>query len=168
MNRIWKSVWVGACLLLLVGCKPTEKNYQAAYLAAQNKKQAEAAEDPDMALPANALQRLDAPRTKEIDGVTLLMRRFPVKVVGEGDYIPGKYNVAVAKYKMPTNAKAQSEDLVVQKYPAFTVEGNDGYFYVIANKFDTLEETAAFVKEYKKKHASSTFVGLEGEPLIID
>ncbi len=166
INRI---ICIAACGLLLIGCKPTEKNYQAAYEVAQNKKKAEAAADPDMALPATGLQRLDAPRTVEVDGENLNVKHIFIKYAGK-DEAPAmeKYNVAVGKYKMPTNALAQSEDLVTAKYNAFPVEGNDGYFYVIGGTFENLNDVAAFVKAYKKSHASSQLVGLDGEPLVIE
>ncbi len=166
LNRI---ACVAAVGLLLVGCKPTEKNYQAAYEAAQNKKKAEAAADPDMALPATGLKRLDAPRTMDVDGETLNVKHIFIKYAGkEAVPVIERYNVAVAKFKMPTNALALTEDLVAQKYKAFPVEGNDGNFYVIGATFGNLNEVAAFVKEYKKSHKPSQLVGLEGEPLIIE
>ncbi len=166
INRIIPII---ACGLLLIGCKPTEKNYQAAYEVAQNKKKAEAATDPDMALPATGLQRLDAPRTVEVDGENLNVKHIFIKYAGKGEApLIDRYNVAVAKYKMPTNALAQTEDLVAAKYNAFPVEGNDGYFYVIGGSFPTLSEAALFVKTYKKTHQPSQLVGMDGEPLVIE
>ena len=154
---------------LLAGCKPTEKNYQAAYQVAQNKRKAERAADPDMALPANALQRMDGIRTKNVNGEELMMKRVFIKFVGKGEAPEiKKMNVAVAKYKMPTNAVAQTEDLVNNGLQAFPVESADGSFYVIAATFPTLEEAAEFVKSYKKNHDAASFVGLEGAPLIIE
>ena len=156
--------------LLLSSCKPTEKNYQAAYDAAQNKRKAEAEADRDMILPAgSALQRLDAPRTKEVGGETLPIKRFFIKYVGEGESPAIKrYNVAVSRYKMPTNAHAQVEDLVSAGYSAFPVEGIGNAYYVIAATFDDLPETAVFVKKYRKDHSPEQFVGLDGDVLVIE
>ena len=167
-KRIFIRVLSVICLgALFVGCKPTEKNYQAAYQAAQNKRKADAAVDPDMAIPAKALQSFDAPRTKEVDGEQLRLKRFFIKYIGKGDAPEiGRLNVAVAKYKMPTNVIAQTEDLRASGLNAFPVEGSDGSFYVIAGSFPTYEEVSGFIKEYKKKHPASSVVGLDGEPLV--
>ncbi len=154
---------------MLAGCKPTEKNYQDAYLAAQNKKKAEAAADADMGLPANALQSLDGTRTKNIDGEQLRVKHLYIKYAGKGE-APAieRVNVAVAKYRMPTNAIAQTEDLENVGFKAFPAEASDGSFYVIAASFPTFEEAADFVKKYKKDHAPASFVGLDGAPLLIE
>ena len=168
--KIGKIFCAALLLALTVACKPTEKNYQAAYDAARSKRTAEAAADADMVLPAGGvIQKLDAPLTKDVNGETLRLKRFFIRYIGSGDSPEiGRYNVAVARYKMPTNVKAQSEDLVAAGYGAFPVEGNDGFYYVIAATFPTLEETADFVKEYKKTHKSSEFVGLEENLLVIE
>lgn len=157
-------------LMLVPACKPTEKNYQSAYEVAQRKKQAEAAVDPDMVIPAGGLQSLDAPRTTEVGGEKLIVKRFPIKGIGDEQPAPtiGHYNVAVAKYKMPTNAKAQTEDLVAAGYDAFAVQGSDGYYYVVAAVSSTLEEAVPFVKAYKKSHKPEQLIGLEGDVLIIE
>lgn len=152
-----------------MGCKPTEKNYQAAYEVAQNKKKAEGAPDPDMVLPATGLKRLDAPRTLEVDGENLNVKHIFIKYAGQGEApVIERYNVAVGKFKMPTNALALTEDLVANKYNAFPVEGNDGYFYVIGGSFENLNEVATFVKEYNARHQPSQLVGLDGEALVIE
>lgn len=166
--KISRIVVMTAVALLAVGCKPTEKNYQAAYEAAQNKKKTEAI-DNDMVLPAGGLQRLDAPRSIEVDGEKLNVKHVFIKYAGDGE-APAmeRYNVAVAKYKMPTNARAQSEDLRTRKYEAFPVEGNDGYFYVIGGTFPSLNQAVSFVREYKKNNGTEQLVGLEGEPLVIE
>ncbi len=168
--KIGKIFCAVALLLLAASCKPTEKNYQAAYEAARNKRTAEAAPDPDMALPAGgAFQRLDAPQTKDVNGEKLRIKHFYIKYIGSGESPAlGKYNVAVARYKMPTNVKAQAEDLVSAGYKAFPVEGADGFYYVIAAAFPSLEETAEFVGNYKKTHEPSQFVGLDDDLLIIE
>lgn len=168
--RICKIICAAVLLSLTVSCKPTEKNYQAAYDAARNKRTAEAAADADMVLPAGGvIQKLDAPLTKDVNGEKLRLRRFFIKYIGSGESPAiNRYNVAVARYKMPTNVKAQTEDLVAAGYEAFPVEGTDGFYYVIAASLPNLEETADFVKKYKKSHKPSQFVGLEEDLLIIE
>lgn len=166
--KLIRITLVGAIALLAISCKPTEKNYQAAYDVAQKKKKVETT-DADMVLPAGGLQRLDAPRTVEVAGEKLNVKHIFIKYAGKGESpVIERYNVAVAKYKMPTNAIAQTEDLIARKYTAFPVEGNDGYYYVIAATAPTLEEAASFITSYKKSNAPEQLVGLDGEPLVIE
>lgn len=156
-------------VFVLTGCKPTEKNYQAAYEAARKKKMAEAAEDPDMVLPAGALQKLDAPRKVDVGDEKLNIKHVFIKYAGKDEApLIKRYNAAVSRYKMPTNAIAQTEDLKARKLDAFPVEGSDGFFYVIGGSFDTLEEVAEFAKKYKKSYKPSQMIGLDGELLIIE
>lgn len=159
-----------AVALMAVACKPTEKNYQAAYEAARNKRNAEKAPDADMALPAGGvLQQLDAPRTMNMNGEQLRIKRLFINYIGEGESPSiDRYNVAVARYKMPTNVKAQTRDLAAAGYEAFPVEGADGYYYAIATTLPTIEEAADFVKKYKDNHSPSQFVGLDEDLLIIE
>lgn len=154
--------------LTLGACKPTEKNYQAAYEVAQKKKIAEKT-DSDMAIPAGGLQHLDAPFQKDVNGKKVNVKHIFIKFAGKGEKPEmRRYNVAVAKYKMSTNAMAQTEDLLGQSYNAFPVEGVDGNFYVIAASLPTIEEAAGFVTEYMKKYKPEQIVGLDGAPLIIE
>lgn len=162
------SILIGAVIPSLTGCKPTEKNYQEAYDAARKKKAADAV-DPDMALPATGLKRLDAPAEREVNGEKLNVKHIFIKYAGKGEApVMERYNVAVARYKMPTNAIAQSEDLLRAGYKAFPVEGVDGFFYVVAGTFTTLEEAAGFIKEYEKKHSAAQAVGLDERYLVIE
>lgn len=154
--------------LLAGGCKPTEKNYQAAYDVAQKRKQAEKS-DPDLNLPEKGLQRLDAPAQREVNGEKINVTHIFFKYIGKAEQPQIRaYNVAVAKYKMPTNVRAHAEDLAKQNYVSFPVEGSDGYFYVIAASLPTMEEAVSFMKEYMKKHTPEQLVGLDGSPLIIE
>ena len=58
--------------LLFVGCKPTEKGYQAAYDAAKNKREAAAGEQ---MLPAQGLQSDDGPQLRVVDGDSIYVLR---------------------------------------------------------------------------------------------
>ena len=166
--KIGRYLPYAACMLLLVGCKPTERNYQAAYEAAQQKRQKEGV-DPDMILPAGGLQRLDAPKQVEVDGEKVNVKRLWMKYVGEGEAPSrSRYSVAVSRYKMPTNAKAQAANLKASGLPAYPAEGSDAYFYVVAGDYPDLPAAASFAKEYASGHPASQIVGLEEGILIID
>lgn len=156
-----------AALLLIAsaGCKPTESNYKAAYDAAQKKRQAV---DADMVLPAGGLQSIDGPRKRVVDGDSLYVVKEHLKFTGGLEKVMHRWNVAVSAYKMPTNCAAQVSELYTKGYKAFSVENAEGRFYVVAGAFDTLEEAAVFAREYRATHKPSEFIGLPGEPMIIE
>lgn len=151
--------------LALSGCKPTEKGYKSAYDAALNKREAALA-DMGINVDGSKLQQVDGPHLKEIDGQEVYLlnsRLIPADFVME---LPDSYNVAVGKYKMITNCKAQAEMLLSDSYHAFPAKDTEGMYYTIAGSFPTLSEAVAFYNEYKKDK-NRVFVGLPGSPVII-
>lgn len=164
-----KSVLPILALLLagMTACKPTESNYKAAYDAAQQKRQA-AANDPDLMLPAGALKSIDGPVKRDINGDSLYVIKEHLKFTGGVEHDFHKWNVAVASYKMPTNCAAHVSELFTKGYKAFSVENPEGKFYVIAGSFPELSDAAVFAKEYAAGKTSSDFIGLPGEPVIIE
>lgn len=168
MNMRNAIIMLGCVMALgLASCKPTESNYKAAYDAAQQKRKAEA-NDPDILLPAGGLQQIGAPVKRVIDGDSVYITAEHLKVIENQDSEARKWNVAVASYKMRTNCIAQAKELVAQGMKAFVVENVDSKFYVIAGSFDTLKEAAAFSRKYAEGKKESVFVGLPGEPIIIE
>lgn len=155
-----------ACLAT-AGCKPTENNYKEAYDVAQQKRKA-AATDPDMVLPAGALKQIGDPMQTVVNGDTVSVAAEHLKFEGGLEGVMKKWNVAVAKYKMPTNCASQTSDLFSEGYQAFYVLNREGYYYVIAGSFDSIGEAQAFAKQYSARHKASSFVGLSGAPLLIE
>lgn len=164
---------LNAILILLVliavsSCKPTEKNYKAAYDAALGKRESAMA-DIDVNLPAGSLQQVDGPHLKEVDGVKvyLLNRRLKPEVPGIPEMkLPGRYNVAVGTYKMNTNCIAQAEALKEEGYQAFAAKDTEGEYYTVAGSFLTLEEAVKFYQEYQSGN-NRVYVGLPSSPVII-
>lgn len=149
----------------LTSCKPTEKGYQAAYDAAKNKREA-VLTDLGVDLPEGAFQQVDGPQLKEVDGehVYVLNERLkPADFVME---LPEQYNVAIGKYKMITNCKAQAEELLHNGYHAFPAQAKDDVYYTIAGSFSTLSEAVKFSQEYQKGK-NRIYVGLPEAPVII-
>lgn len=168
MNMRNAIIMLGCVMALgLASCKPTESNYKAAYDAAQQKRKAEA-NDPDILLPAGGLQQIGAPVKRVIDGDSVYITAEHLKVIENQDSEARKWNVAVASYKMRTNCIAQAKELVARGMKAFVVENVDSKFYVIAGSFDTLKEAVAFSRKYAEGKKESVFVGLPGEPIIIE
>lgn len=162
-----KNYFVIFCLacLTFTACKPTEKGYKAAYDAALGKRQAAMA-DLDVNIPQGALQQVDGPQLKVIDGVKVYLSNQRLQSVNEGDNIPGHYNVAVGAYKMVTNCKSQSNALREEGFEAFPAKDGEGMFYTIAGSFATLPEAVKFYQKYSAK-PDRVYVGLPSAPVII-
>ena len=151
--------------ITFIGCKPTEKGYKAAYDAALSKREA-AMETLDVDLPAGALQQVDGPQLKVVDGQQVYVFNQRLKPIEEFETLPGNYNVAVACYKMPTNCKAQSQDLKKEGFQAFPAKGIEDKYYTIAGSFPSMEEAIKFSKEYENGK-NRVYVGLPDAPVII-
>lgn len=152
-------------ILLLPSCKPTEKGYKAAYDAALGKREAVKAEI-DADIPDGALQSVDGPQLKEVDGVKVYVFNQRIRPIEEGMSLPESYNVAIGSYKMNTNCKAQAEALKEEGYDAFSVKDTDGMYYTIAGSFPTLSEAVKFYETYKSGK-DRVYVGLPNSPIII-
>lgn len=169
MRKITVSLAVGLVLAGgLVSCKPTERNYQAAYDAARAKREAEKA-DPDMALMLNG-HKLDTSEggsaVKVSDG-----ENFPVKatsllfedeVEGEGDWY-----LAVARYSMPTNARAQAYDMSAKGDTVMVARDVDSQWYVIGAREKGRQSAGEAARRFIDSHPGFNFIGLEGAPLLI-
>lgn len=155
------------CGFALMGCKPTEKGYQAAYDAAKNKREAAIA-DLGVDLPKGAFQEVDGPQIKEVDGVKVYVLNQRIKPDGGAlTQLPGRYNVAIGKYKMITNCKSQAEDLTAKGYEAFPAKDTEGAYYTIAGSFQDLKEAVKFYDEFQKGK-DRVYVGLPEAPVIIN
>lgn len=155
-----------AALMLLPACKPTEKNYKAAYDAAIQKRQKDAT-DPDIYIPGGKLIDDNAPQTQTIGGKEYFVRYEPLKLIdGEGPL--QRYNVAVAAYKMNANALSHRERLS-QDYSGAIVAQNDKEMLIVCiGSYATPEEAAQSVTRFTERHPDATCVGLNSAvPVII-
>ena len=158
-------ICLGLFLLLFVACKPTEKNYKSAYDAALGKRQAALAEI-DVNLPEGAIQQVDGPQLKEVDGVKVFVQNQVIRPAEEGKSLPGSYNVAVGLFKMITNSQAQSQALQDEGLDAFPAKDPEGNCYTIAGSFPSLKEAVNFYQKYKSGK-NRVYVGLPDSPVII-
>ena len=152
-------------MIVLPGCKPTEKNYKSAYDAALAKRQAEN-NDPDLNLPADGYKRIGEPDRKTVNGKSYDYLFVRLKPLTEGQELQ-PYNVAVAVYKMPTNCAAQVKDLCAAGYQAFGAMSGDDRYYVIIGGCPTIEEAAAAADAYMAKNKDTVYVGLKDAPLLL-
>lgn len=162
-----KYLFLSIAVVALWGCKPTEKNYEIAY-----DKAAEAAkvktELESTGLDGVKLESLNGPRREIIEGDTIMVAKEIVKPMdSEFAEAKGKVGVAVALYRMPTNARRNVQDLR-QEYPNAFV-GTDGKeaHYVIIDYFPSLKEAASGAAAFAAEHPGYHYMGLSGHPLAI-
>lgn len=149
----------------LVSCKPTEKNYKAAYDAAKAKR--EKAMDDDL-IPEGGLLQDDGARPFQLaDGRRVGYLREPVKEADDSAE-KMKYYVVVGAFKMRANAAGMMEQLKKEGDSPCLLKQSDEKWYVAAAGFINIDETSAYVAEYLKKHKDAEYIGLDGTPLILE
>lgn len=167
--------WLPTAVLLVVltGCKPTENNYREAYTAAMNKKQASSGDD--VLLPSGVqFHRVGSPDEKKVDGEMVKVVNMKIKYDDAGEPVtPERYSVAVSRYKLPTNARAQAKDLrsagkETDTRNSFVAKGADGGYYVIAASFPEISQAAEYARKYAASHSKESIVGLEDGIIIIE
>ena len=152
-------------LLILSSCKPTEKGYKAAYDAALSKREA-VKTDLDVNLPEGALQSVDGPQLKEVDGKKVYILNQRIMPADTPHKRPENYNVAVSMYKMSTNCVSQVQALREEGFDAFAAKDTEGNFYTIIGSLPDLSEAVTLYEKYKNEK-NRVFVGLPESPVII-
>lgn len=157
-----RKILLGMALaaVVLTGCKPTEKNYRAAYDAAVSKR-----EKVNESLAADGLISEDAPRKQMIDGEEFYFAVDGVKAEDE-TVAQRPVKVAVSVFKMPTNARSGAEALRAKGYQACAGKALGDKWYLIAGSFDSVADAAAFIREFKAKNPKFQYIGM-GTPVII-
>lgn len=151
--------------LLFVGCKPTEKGYQAAYDAAKNKREAAAREQ---MLPAQGLQSDDGPQLRVVNGDSIYVLRAIMRTE-DSKRAPRPWLLAVGVYRMSTNAKANALNLQQSGYPhAIWLKGPENKWYTISDGAETLDSLKVMSRRFKDTHPDSPYVGLPASPVIIN
>lgn len=162
-----KKLLIGLTALALCACKPTEKNYQSAYdkafEAAQRKVETETE-----SIDGRVMESLNGPRIQIIDGDTLYistdrMRPFETTV----DKDKGKVGVAVAHYKMPTNARKHMQALAEEYPDAIVVNDGQENYYVVIAIVPQVSEAIPIIRNFKSYHPDFRYIGLPQGPLTI-
>lgn len=164
-----RKILMITCLgILLAGvcssCKPTEKNYKAAYEAAQKKRMKDAS-DPDILIPQGGLINDDTPGIETIDSVKTYVRYEPLKLI-EGKQPLKRFNVAIASFKMTANAKASYEELLANYPDAVLLQSAKDVYYVCI--ISTSDKSQA-VKALRDFHNSvkGVYLGIpEQQPIL--
>lgn len=156
---------VAAAIMLLPACKPTEKNYKAAYEAAKQKQKRDA-EDPDILIPAGGLIDDDAPKATVINGITVNLRYEALKHISGAEM--NTFNVAIAAYKMTANALSHWERIKDQYAGALVVQNSKELFYVCIGTYAGKEEAAEAAAAYSAKHPDALYPGLDANMPVIE
>lgn len=159
------------CMLLpmLHACKPTEKGYQQAYEAAKSKREQK---DPDEDLLTGGHKLLEEGSTRwsVIAGDSVQMQHTFLKPV-KGSVWPqsGPYRLAVAMFKMNTNANSMIEDLRKDRSltPVIATDGKDTY-YIIAGSATYVDSLSNVLSTFKQENPGFQYIGLTpAKPLIL-
>lgn len=168
MNRKYMAALLASLALLSVmpGCKPSEKNYKAAYETAKEKRDREAY-DADLGIDYTNIRKDGDPVWRKMSETSdsVMWRRQWMKPMTDTDTVH-KYNVTVAQFKMPTNVRAMTESLKGMGYNAYALQTNEPVYLVEAGGFPSFEEAAAFLLEFMKKRKDFSYIGLPGGAVI--
>ena len=150
--------------LMFIGCKPTEKNYKAAYDAALSRRQEVAQEQ---MRPASGMLSDDGPQMRVVDGDTVYVLRERLRMPA-GTRVPGKWCVGVGVFRMDTNAKAAVAALGESGCPeAFVAKAAGGKFYSVAAYASSLDSARLAAKDFVARFPDYPFVGLPGAPVLV-
>lgn len=155
--------------LVLVGCKPTEMGYKQAYDAAKAKRKYV---DPDQDLLTGGHRLLDddASNWKIVGSDTLQMQHLFISPIDGGSWPQtGPYRLAVAMFKMDTNARSLVSDLSTKGSlrPVVATDGKDRYF-IIAGSAAEPESLAPVLAEFKRLNPRFPYIGMKpAAPAII-
>ncbi|MCM1377558.1 MAG: hypothetical protein NC097_04020 [Clostridium sp.] len=151
--------------MAFAGCKPTEKNYKAAYEAARDKRAA-MLHSYDLSSP---LQDDETISIKLIDGDSVWVSHERLELrPAEGDSVPDMhYGVAFSTFKMPTNACAQAADLRAAGHRSYPATDGRGKWYVVADLYPNLPQAAAAAAKFRCENPTYIYVGLPA-PVVVN
>ena len=159
------------CMLasLMAGCKPTEKGYREAYDAAKSKREQK---DPDEELLTGGHKLLgqEASNWRVIAGDSLQVEHKFLKPMGDAKWPQsGPYRLAIAMFKMTTNANSMLADLKKKGSlkPVIATDGKDTY-YMIAGSATYVDSLGNVLKTLRKENPGFQHIGLDNQrPIII-
>lgn len=150
--------------LTLVGCKPTERNYQMAYDAAKAKREQAAAEQ---MRPATGLLNDEGPQLRVVYGDSIFVLHEMLSLP-EGGRPSDRWALAVGVFKMDTNAKAAANDLKSHGFEnAFLAKARGDKYYTIAATAPTMDSLRTVSKRFQKTFPDYPYVGLPAAPVLV-
>lgn len=135
-------------LASFIGCKPSEKNYRAAYETAMAARDADST-DYDKTVYTRIRRQMKSAKAV-VGGDTLAVNTQFVGITPGGGGINEsikRYCVVVGQFKQVFTAKDMRERLVNAGYPgSFVVQTREPYYFVVAGAFHSLAEAASLLK----------------------
>lgn len=152
---------------LLFSCKPTEQNYRLAYEKAQEKARAGLEDWEYELMVENDLPPYMRTATDSVRGISenVIWQYTPDTVNGGRPMNPARYNLAVGKYTMLTNARGHTDRLASEGWPAVLLRNGKPEYFVVICMTDSLDEAADAAHRYTARYPHGT-VSLP-EPLVI-
>ncbi len=147
---LWFALPAVAVLGLTFGsCKPTEAGYRDAYQRATanaKDKEREGLTDEEYAL----IQKENAPKFRKIgiDSVAYIHRALTPESSSEGENPVRNYNLAVGKFRMPTNARSFCSRLHEQGFASYIARDADSDCYVMAGGYDSDTEIPLLLSRF--------------------
>ena len=167
-----KKLLVGTIAVLvaasfLPGCKPTEKNYRMAYDKAMEKQREGLTDEQYTLMFEESLPRYMRTATDSVRGFSesVIWQYTPAAVDSGMKVAPAKYNLAVGKYSMLTNAKSHADNLAADGWQSYVFRNGAPAYYVIVMRSDDLDSVARAAHGYTHKYPHGT-VSLS-EPMVI-
>lgn len=154
-------IMLGASLMMLPACKPTESNYREAYDVAKAKAEKTAAE-----MDADGIVNVDAPQMKVVGNDTVYMKSAILRPDNPSDELRA-YNLVVAEFKMPTNARSGASMIKEKGFEAFPARSTLGRWYIVAGTGHTLPEAIELTKRFRETFPTYPYIGLFGHPTLI-
>ena len=151
------------------GCKPTEKGYRQAYEAAKSKRE-QVDPDDELLTGGHRLLNQESTNWRVLAGDSLQIQHMFLKPT-EGEKWPesGPYRLAVAMFKMTTNANSMLSDLKKKSSlkPVIATDGKDKY-YIIAGSATYLDSLGNVLTTFRKEHPGFQCIGLNpAKPVIV-
>ena len=164
MKKIFLIVAIAG---LMVSCKPSEKNYKAAYDKA-HEAALRRAEAERMSATGDKLEQLHGPKIEIVKGDTIYVTPDLTSPIGEtapGE--TGKVGIAVAKYSMPTNAKRHTEDIKKEFPNAFVATDGQENYYVTIQRVESLQDAVDPIRVFIAGHPDFRYIGLYDRPMAV-
>ncbi|MDE6380991.1 MAG: hypothetical protein K2L11_11005 [Muribaculaceae bacterium] len=154
---------------MMYSCKPTEKGYKQAYEAAKSKREQKDPDD-DLLTGGHKLLNESSTRWNVIAGDSVQLQHTLIKPI-EGSVWPqsGPYRLAVAMFKMTTNANSMLEDLKKDRTltPVIATDGKDK-FYIIAGSASYIDSLGNVLTTFKRENPGFQYIGLTPpQPVIL-
>ena len=150
-----KTLYLMLALMLcgIVGCKPSEKNYRAAYEKTMARDSLRT--DFDQTIYGRYRRQVRDIELTNANGDTVEARTMRVVVTQNGGGVKEslkKYCVVVAEFKQLLNANSMRTRFNDGGYPgAFVVHTAEPFYYVLAGSFDNLSDAESLVATLRQK-----------------